>query len=200
MIDLTVRQQKVLDFISSFARTHGYSPTLRDIAAHLGVSSTFGVNRHLDALEKKGWITKSGTARGIVLTAQGGKTISLPIVGTVRAGHLQPAIEDIQGFFSLDQGQVKGDGCFFLKVKGDSMIGAGIFDGDLALVRPQPVAENRDTVVAMVDGEATLKWFFREKDHVRLQPANPNMEPIMIGPDKNLSVVGKVIGIYRQLE
>lgn len=200
MIDLTVRQQKVLDFISNFAQTHGYSPTLRDIAAHLGVSSTFGVNRHLDALEKKGWITKSGTARGIVLTAQGGKTISLPIVGTVRAGHLQPAIEDIQGFFSLDQGQVKGDGCFFLKVKGDSMIGAGIFDGDLALVRPQPVAENRDTVVAMVDGEATLKWFFREKDHVRLQPANPNMEPIMIGPDKNLSIVGKVIGIYRQLE
>jgi len=141
VIDLTVRQQKVLDFISNFAQTHGYSPTLRDIAAHLGVSSTFGVNRHLDALEKKGWITKSGTARGIVLTAQGGKTISLPIVGTVRAGHLQPAIEDIQGFFSLDQGQVKGDGCFFLKVKGDSMIGAGIFDGDLALVRPQPVAE-----------------------------------------------------------
>ena len=200
MIDLTVRQQKVLDFISNFAQTHGYSPTLRDIAAHLGVSSTFGVNRHLDALEKKGWITKSGTARGIVLTAQGGKTISLPIVGMVRAGHLQPAIEDIQGFFSLGQGQVKGDGCFFLKVKGDSMIGAGIFDGDLALVRPQPVAENRDTVVAMVDGEATLKWFFREKDHVRLQPANPNMEPIMVGPDKNLSVVGKVIGIYRQLE
>ena len=200
MIDLTVRQQMVLDFISNFAQMHGYSPTLRDIAAHLGVSSTFGVNRHLDALEKKGWITKSGTARGIVLTAQGGKTISLPIVGTVRAGHLQPAIEDIQGFFSLDQGQVKGDGCFFLKVKGDSMIGAGIFDGDLALVRPQPVAENRDTVVAMVDGEATLKWFFREKDHVRLQPANPNMEPIMIGLDKNLSVVGKVIGIYRQLE
>lgn len=200
MIDLTVRQQKVLDFISNFAQTHGYSPTLRDIAAHLGVSSTFGVNRHLDALEKKGWITKSGTARGIVLTAQGGRTISLPIVGTVRAGHLQPAIEDIQGVFSLGQGQVKGDGCFFLKVKGDSMIGAGIFDGDLALVRPQPVAENRDTVVAMVDGEATLKWFFREKDHVRLQPANPNMEPIMIGPDKNLSVVGKVIGIYRQLE
>jgi len=80
------------------------------------------------------------------------------------------------------------------------MIGAGIFDGDLALVRPQPVAENRDTVVAMVYGEATLKWFFREKDHVRLQPANPNMEPIMVGPDKNLSIVGKVIGIYRQLE
>ena len=200
MIELTVRQQKVLDFITRYAHTHGYSPTQRDIAAHLGVISTFGVNRHLDALEKKGWITKSGTARGIVLTVKGGQSISLPIVGTVRAGHLQPAVEDIQGYFSLDQRQVKGDGCFFLKVKGDSMIGAGIFDGDLALIRPQPVAENRDTVVAMVDGEATLKWFFREQDHIRLQPANPDMGPIIIGPDKNVSIVGKVIGIYRQLE
>lgn len=200
MVDLTARQQKVLDFISRYSQTHGYSPTLRDIAAHLGVISNFGVNRHLDALEKKGWITQSGTSRGIVLTRQGGKSISLPIVGTVRAGHLQPAIEDIQGFFSVDQGQVKGDGCFFLKVKGDSMIGAGIFDGDLALVRPQPSAENRDTVVAMVDGEATLKWFYRERDHIRLQPANPDMGPIIVGPDKDVSIVGKVTGIYRQLE
>jgi repressor LexA len=200
VIELTVRQQKVLDFITRYVRTHGYAPTLRDIAAHLGVTSTFGVNRHLDALEKKGWITKSGTSRGIVLTVQGGQSLSLPIVGTVRAGHLQPAVEDIQGYFSVDQGQVKGDGCFFLKVKGDSMIGAGIFDGDLALVRPQPVAENRDTVVVMVDGESTLKWFFREQNRIRLQPANPNMEPIIVGPDKNVSVVGKVIGIYRQLE
>jgi repressor LexA len=135
-----------------------------------------------------------------VLTVKGGQSISLPIVGTVRAGHLQPAVEDIQGYFSLDQGQVKGDGCFFLKVKGDSMIGAGIFDGDLALIRPQPVAENRDTVVAMVDGEATLKLFFREQDHIRLQPANPDMGPIIIGPDKDVSIVGKVTGIYRQLD
>lgn len=200
MVDLTARQQKVLDFISRYSQTHGYSPTLRDIAAHLGVISNFGVNRHLDALEKKGWITQSGSSRGIVLTRQGGRSISLPIVGTVRAGHLQPAIEDIQGFFSVDQGQVKGDGCFFLKVKGDSMIGAGIFDGDLALVRPQPSAENRDTVVAMVDGEATLKWFYRERDHIRLQPANPAMGPIIVGPDKDVSIVGKVTGIYRQLE
>jgi repressor LexA len=135
-----------------------------------------------------------------VLTSHGGQSISLPIVGTVRAGHLQPAVEDIQGFFSVDQGQVKGDSCFFLRVKGDSMIGAGIFDGDLALVRPQPVAENRDTVVVMVDGEATLKWFHREPNRIRLQPANPNMEPIYVGPDKNVSIVGKVVGIYRQLE
>ncbi|BCS51856.1 transcriptional repressor LexA [Geobacter sp. SVR] len=200
MIALTERQQKVLDFITRFTQTHGYSPTVRDIAAHLGVSSPSGVNRHLEALEKKGWLKKTGASRGIVLTSHGGQSVPLPIVGTVRAGHLQPAIEDIQGFFTVDQRQVKGDGCFFLRVKGDSMIGAGIFDGDLALVRPQPVAENRDTVVVMVDGEATLKWFHREPNRIRLQPANPNMEPIYVGPDKNVSIVGKVVGIYRQLE
>jgi len=198
--DLTARQQKVLDFIARFIQTNGYSPALRDIAGHLNVSSTFGVNRHLDALEKKGFIRRSGTARGIVLATQGAKSVPLPIVGTVRAGQLHPAIEDIQGYFAVDQGQVKGEGCFLLRVKGDSMIGAGIFDGDLALVRPQPVAENRDTVVVMVEGEATLKWFYRERDRIRLQPANPNMEPILVGPDKVVSIVGKVIGIYRQLE
>lgn len=167
----------------------------------MNISSTFGVNRHLDALEKKGFIRRSGAARRrIVLAAQGATSVPLPIVGTVRAGLLHPAIEDIQGYFAVDQGQVKGEGCFLLRVKGDSMIGAGIFDGDLALVRPQPVAENRDTVVVMVEGEATLKWFYRERDRIRLQPANPNMEPIMVGPDKDVSIVGKVIGIYRQLE
>ena len=200
MIPLTDRQQKVLDFITSFIQANSFPPTWRDIAAHLGITSTFGVNRHLDALEKKGWIKRAGTSRRIVLTSQEVRSIPLPIVGTVRAGHLQPAVEDIQGFYAVDQGQVKGDGCFLLRVKGDSMIGAGIFDGDLALVRPQPVADNRDTVVVMVDGEATLKWFHREQNRIRLQPANPNMAPIYVGPDKDVSIVGKVIGIYRQLE
>lgn len=196
---LTERQKKVLDFISSFIQGKGYAPSVRDIGSYLGVASPNGVNRHLEALEKKGWIKRASTSRGIVLTSQEARSIPLPIVGTVRAGHLQPAVEDIQGFFAVDQGQVKGDGCFLLRVKGDSMIGAGILDGDLALVRPQPVADNRDTVVVMVDGEATLKWFHREQNRIRLQPANPNMAPIYVGPDKDVSIVGKVIGIYRQL-
>ncbi len=200
MVALTERQQKIFNFISHFILTHGYSPSMRDIGANFGIVSTNGVNRHLDALEKKGWLTKSGTSRGIVLTTRGSGSVALPLVGTVRAGHLQPAVEDIQGYFSVDKLQVKGDGCFFLKVKGDSMIGAGIFDGDLALVRPQLTAENRDTVVVMVDGEATLKWFYKEQHRIRLQPANPNMAPIFIGPDREVSVIGKVVGIYRPLE
>jgi repressor LexA len=199
--DLTPRQRQVLLFITSHVDNHGYPPTLREIATHLGVSGTLPVTKHLEALERKGYIKRDNVSRGIALTTPINHPVSLPIVGTVRAGHLSPAIEDIQGYFTVDQMAVKGNDCFFLRVSGDSMINAGIFDGDLALVRPQPTAENKDTVIAMVDGDATVKWFFRETDHIRLQPANPNMQPIIVRPeDGDVSIVGKVIGVYRRLE
>jgi repressor LexA len=201
MDELTSRQRQVLEFITLFIENNGYPPSLREIAASLTINGTRGVLGHLEALERKGYLKKeAGSSRGIALTSHFSQSLALPIVGTVRAGYLQPAIEDVQGYFAVDRGQVKGEGCFFLRVKGDSMIGAGIFSGDLALVRPQPIAENRDTVVVMVEGEATLKCFFRERDHIRLQPANPNMEPILIGPERDVAIVGKVIGIYRQME
>lgn len=201
MVDITSRQKQVLEFITLYIENNGYPPSLREIAASLKINGTGGVLGHLEALERKGYLKKdAGSSRGIVLTSHFSQSVSLPIVGTVRAGQLHPAIEDVQGYFAVDRGQVKGEGCFCLRVKGDSMIGAGIFNGDLALVRPQPTAENRDTVVVMVEGEATLKWFFREKDHFRLQPANPNMDPIIVGPERDVSIVGKVIGIYRQME
>lgn len=198
---LTQRQRQVLEFITSYLDNNGYPPTQREICAHLGVSGSLPAAKHLSALEKKGYIKRDSVSRGIGLTASLSQSVSLPIVGTVRAGQLSPAVEDIQGYFSVDHQVVKGSDCFFLKVKGDSMINAGIFDGDLAMIRPQATAVNRDTVVAMVDGEATLKWFYREADHIRLQPANPNMEPIIIRPgDGEITIVGKVIGVYRQLE
>ena len=201
MQELTSRQKQVLDFITSHIYNNGYPPSQREIAAHLQVSGTLPVAKHLTALEKKGYIKRDSVNRGIALTNSLSRSISLPIAGTVRAGHLSPAIEDIQGYFSVDHLAVKGRDCFFLRVSGDSMIGAGIFDGDLALVRPQPVAVNKDTVVAMVDGEATLKWFYKELDHIRLQPANPNMKAIIVRPeDGEVSIIGKVIGIYRRLE
>ena len=199
---LTQRQNQVLQFITSFSGDNGYAPSQREIAGHLNVSGTLPVMKHLTALERKGYIRRDHVNRGITLTVKPpvSQSVSLPIVGTVRAGHLAPAIEDIQGHFSVDPMAVKGDGCFFLKVSGESMINAGIFDGDLALVRPQPTADNRDTVVAMVDGEVTLKWFYREQDHIRLQPANPDMGPIIIRPeDGEVSIVGKVIGVYRRM-
>ena len=197
---LTQRQKQVLQFITSYAGDNGYAPSQRENAGHLNVSGTLPVMKHLGALERKGYIKRDHVNRGITLKTVTSPSVSLPIVGTVRAGHLAPAIEDIQGYFSVDLMAVKGNDCFFLRVSGESMINAGILDGDLALVRPQPTADNRDTVVAMVDGEVTLKWFYREQDHIRLQPANPNMGPIIIRPeDGEVSIVGKVIGVFRRM-
>lgn len=204
---ITPRQKEVLDFIVDYLERNGYPPTLREIGRHLGVNGTLGVMKHLDALERKGFIRKSpGNSRGITISDRGaalgghGGGVPVPIVGTVRAGALQPAIEEIEGYFTIDRVRLPDDGAFFLRVKGDSMINAAIRDGDLALVRPQPVAANRDIVVAMIDGEATLKRFYQERGRIRLQPENPNMEPIIIRPgDGEVTIIGKVVGIYREL-
>ncbi|MDD2499581.1 MAG: transcriptional repressor LexA [Geobacter sp.] len=198
--ELTARQKQVLQFITSYTDDNGFPPSQREIARHLKVSGTLPVMKHLGALERKGYIKRESVNRGISLVRPVNHSVALPVVGVVRAGHLTPAIEDIQGHFSVDQMAIKGDGCFFLRVRGDSMINAGIFDGDLAMIRPQQTAGNKDTVVAMINGEVTLKWFYHEQDHIRLQPANPAMEPIIIRPeDGELSIVGKVIGVYRSL-
>lgn len=198
---LTARQRQVLQFIASYQDNNGYPPSQREIAAHLQISGTLPIGKHLDALERKGYLKRDAVSRGIALTTPVSRSISLPIAGTVRAGSLAPAVEDIQGYFSVDQLAVKGRDCFFLRVSGESMIEAGIFDGDLALVRPQPTADDGDTVVAMVEGEATLKRFFRETDHIRLQPANVTMLPIIVRPEKgDVAIVGKVIGVYRRME
>ncbi|KAF0219168.1 MAG: repressor [Geobacteraceae bacterium] len=201
MEKLTPRQQKVLDFITSHLESRGYPPTLREIAGHLKISGTMGVMKHLHALERKGFIRKhSGSSRGIAVVGAAA-VASLPIVGVVRAGAPQLAVEDIEGYFAVDRSVIRGGGSFFLRVRGDSMINASILNGDLALIRPQATAENRDIVVAMTGGEATLKRFYRERGHIRLQPENPNMEPIIIRQgDDEVVIVGKVVGIYRSLE
>lgn len=198
--ELTQRQRQVLSFVTAFADSNGFPPSQREIAGHLQVSGTLPVMKHLDALERKGYLKRGSMNRGITLTTQVSRSTSLPIVGKVKAGQLSTAIEDIEGYFSVDHMAVNGAGCFFLRISGNSMIDAGILDGDLALVRPQATAEKKDIVVAMLDGEATVKWFYREQDHIRLQPANQDMEPILIYPgDGDLSIVGKVTGVYRQL-
>ena len=197
---LTDRQQQTLVIINSFIAEYGYPPSLRQIGEKLGISGTLGVMKHLVALEKKGYIRRQGkSSRGIVLVTASAQATALPVVGTVRAGLPQPAIEDIKEYFAIDQShQVRSGGTFFLKVRGDSMINAAIKDGDLALVRPQQNAENRDIVVAMVNGEATLKRFYREGASVRLQPENPNFDPIVVHEGEELNIIGRVVGIYRQ--
>ncbi|HBG05792.1 MAG: repressor LexA [Geobacteraceae bacterium GWC2_58_44] len=201
MEQLTKRQQEVLEIVTRHINEYGYAPSLREIGKKLAVTGTLGVMKHLEALEKKGYLRRQeGSSRGIMLANQA-QAASLPIVGVVRAGALHPAIEDIEGHFAIDRSQLRAGGTFFLRVKGDSMIHALIQEGDLALVRPQPHAANRDIVVAMVGGEATLKRFYREDNQIRLQPENPNYNAIIIREgDEEVSIVGKVVGIYRQME
>ena len=205
----TPRQQQVLDYITERIEAHGYPPTLREIARHLGVTGTVSAIHHLAALERKGYLRReAGSSRGITLTSKTDDpskvtetsrtitSVSLPILGTIRAGMPEPAIEDILGYYNIDPSWVKGDDCYFLRVKGNSMIETGIMDGDLAIVHPQPTAENGQIVVAMVNGEATMKRFFREADHIRLQPENSAMEPIIIREgegDEAVIVMGRVL-------
>jgi repressor LexA len=200
MESLTPRQQQVLDIITSFIERYGYPPSLRQIGEELGVSGTLGVMKHLEALEKKGHIRRqAGSSRGIVLVSGAARASALPVVGTVRAGLPHPPLEDIESYFAIDHThQSRTGGTFFLRVRGDSMINACIKEDDLALVRPQQTAGNRDIVVALVNGEATLKRFYREPGCVRLQPENPNFDPIIVQHGEELNIVGKVVGIYRQ--
>jgi repressor LexA len=198
MKTLTQRQQQVLDCINSHIDRYGYPPTLREIAATLSIKGTLGVLKHLRALEQKGAISRqNGSSRGLRVIARPEQN-KLPIVGTVRAGALHPAIEDIQGEITLGNQDIQG-GTFFLRVHGDSMIDAAILDGDLALIKPQPDAQNGEIIVALVGDEATLKRFYRENEQIRLQPENKNMQPIIIGPDDNeIRIIGKVVSLLRQ--
>lgn len=198
MQPITDRQQQVLDFVTSHLEEHGCPPTLREISDHIGVRGTATATLHLEALQRKGYLRRrEGSSRNISLTSRPG-TIAVPIVGRVRAGSPEPAIEDVEGYYNLDMSWVNDKGCFFLRVEGDSMIEANILDGDLALITPQPTAENGQIVVALIDDEATLKRFYREEGHIRLQPENSAMQPIIIREgEAETAVAGRLLKIIR---
>lgn len=201
MVDLTDRQRQVLNYISSFIDEHDYPPTLREISAEIGTSGTVSALRHLEALERKGRISRDvGSARGITLKREPRpELLQIPVVGVVNAGQPVLAFEDIEGYYPFEQVQARG-GTFFLRVKGDSMIDDAILDGDLVLVKSQPTASNGDIVVAMVNSEVTLKRFYLEHGHVRLQPRNTRMAPIIVSVTEELVIVGKVIKVLRELD
>ena len=163
MSQLTARQQQVYDFLAEYISASGYPPTLQEIAQHLHVSGNLGVLRHLKALERKGMITRSpGSSRSITLVDQAkSDSVTLPLVGTVRAGLPQLAAEEVEAYLAVDSSLVKGKGSFLLRVRGDSMIEIHIMPGDLVVVRPQSTAENGEIVVALIAGEATLKRFYQ---------------------------------------
>lgn len=201
MSKLTSRQQQVYHFIIHYLDQHGYAPTLQEIASHLEIRGNLGVLRHLAALEKKGFIHRTPrSSRGIVVLGRF-SSLSLPIIGSIAAGPLSEALEHIEGYLNVDTDLIKGEHSFILRVRGNSMIEAQIADGDLAIVRPQSTADNGDIVAAMLDGEATLKRFYREEGYLRLQPENSSMQPIILSAcDGDVSLLGKVTGILRVLE
>ena len=199
MEPLTERQQQVLDFITTYLDTHGCPPTQREISEHINAKGTVTAIRHLDALEQKGYIQRrEGSSRSIVVAGRGTGSVSVPIIGRVRAGQPTLAVEEIEGYCSLDKSWVSGNGCFFLRVVGDSMIEDHIIDGDLALIRPQVTADDGDIVVAMIEEEATLKRFYRDENMgcVILKPSNPAYPELVVAPE-DVTIIGKLLKTIR---
>jgi repressor LexA len=202
---LTTKQKRVLDFLNHHLKEKGFPPTLREIASHFGLRGPKAPQKTLQILEKKGHIRRvPGGSRAIEIlggfSLQKGVALSVPIVGGVRAGEPILAIENIEGYINLDRSLASSEDVFLLRVQGDSMIDAHIQDGDFALVKPQPNAENGEIVVALIDDEATIKRIFKKRDLIRLEAANPAMEPIVVRKgEKRVTIVGKVVGIFRKL-
>lgn len=197
---LTARQRQTYDFIRTFIKEHRYSPTLQEIAAALGIAGNLGVLRHLAVLERQGMIRRTPrNSRAIVLTAGSGSGATLPLLGMIRAGAPQLAQEERGGEVVVDPTLIRSPDSFVLRVQGESMIEAQICSGDLVVVRPQSTAENGEIVVAMIEGEATLKRFFREDERIRLQPENRHMTPIFIPfSGAEVVIIGKVTGLLRK--
>ena len=190
-------QQKILDFIKSEIDLKGYPPSVREICAAVGLKSTSTVHAHLNHLERQGLIRRDSTKpRALeVLDGSHQRGRSVPLVGRVTAGQPILAIENIEDYIVLPQNMLGSDDIYCLRVQGESMIEAGILDGDIVVLRQQDTAENGEIVVAMVDDEATLKRIFYEDGHVRLQPENSSMEPIYAN---TVTVLGKLIALFRQ--
>jgi repressor LexA len=210
-MDLTKRQQEIFDFIRKYSAKYGYPPTVRDIGKAVGLASSSTVHAHLANLEKIGLLRRDPSkpraielldravegvesavesVRGIV------RSDGLPLVGAVAAGQPILAEENIEEYVSVPDLAGGGDGGYVLRVRGDSMKDAGILEGDYVVVRPQDTAQDGDVVVALLGEEATVKRFFHESDHVRLQPENDAMEPIR---SKEVKVLGRVVGVLRSV-
>ncbi|WP_127579352.1 transcriptional repressor LexA [Paenibacillus koleovorans] len=204
MSKVSNRQQAILDFIKSEVREKGYPPSVREIGEAVQLASSSTVHGHLDRLEKKGFIRRDPTKpRAIeILDGETSSPFALsvsrvPLIGRVTAGSPIMATENIEDYFPLPAHYVKDDNVFMLRIVGDSMVEVGIHNDDCVIVKQQQSANNGDVVVAMTEeDEATVKTFYKERDHIRLQPENASMEPIRL---KNVTILGKVIGLFRDI-
>ena len=198
---LTKRQKEIFEYVKSYARDHGYPPTVRDIGKAIGLTSSSTVHAHLANLEKLGLLKRDPTKpRAIEVLVDRAKAVvapnGLPLVGQVAAGQPILADQNIEEYVPVPQIAGGDEGEFVLRVKGDSMKNAGIFDEDYVVVRPQKTATNGEIVVAMMEGEATVKRFFKEKERVRLEPENDALEPIYA---RDVDIVGRVVGVCRRV-
>ncbi|UCZ51632.1 transcriptional repressor LexA [Bacillus shivajii] len=206
MTKLSKRQQDILAFIKDKVKEKGYPPSVREIGEAVGLASSSTVHGHLSRLEKKGYIRRDPTKpRAIEVIGMEDEpsrvsespSLYIPVIGKVTAGSPITAIENIEEYLPMPAHLVGDENSFILEIQGDSMIEAGIFDGDYVVVRQQQSANNGDIVVAMTEeDEATVKRFFKEKDHVRLQPENATLEPIIL---RNVHILGKVVGVFRTI-
>lgn len=196
------KQKEILEFIKNEILNKGYPPTVRDICEAVHLKSTSSVHSHLETLEKNGYIRRDPTKPRAIeiiddnfnLTRR--EVVNVPMVGQVAAGEPILAVQNIESYFPIPTEFMPNEESFMLKVKGESMINAGIFNGDNVLVMKQSTANNGDIVVALVDDSATVKTFYKENGHIRLQPENDTMDPIIVN---NCSILGKVFGVFRFL-
>ena len=203
MEKLTDKEKQAYDYIARKIREDGYAPSVRDIADALGIKSTSTVHAYLAKLEEKGWITRtSGKSRSLRAVESGRtatetrRTAKVPLLGQIRAGMPILAVENLEEYidFPIGNRSYSYNDLFALRVKGESMIGAGILDGDIVIVKKEPVAANGTIAVALIGDEATLKTFYSEDGHIRLQPENPDMEPIIVN---DCVILGRVIAVMR---
>ena len=197
---ISKKQEEILNYIKNEILERGFPPAVREICQAVGLKSTSSVHSHLESLERNGYIRRDPTKpRAIEILDESfnmirREMVNVPIIGTVAAGQPILAEQNIEGYFPIPTEYMPNKQSFMLKVKGESMINAGIFDGDKVLVKQQATAENGDIVVALVDDSATVKTYYKENAHYRLQPENDSMDPIIV--DK-CEILGKVFGVFR---
>ncbi len=200
---ISKKQSEILEYMKNEILNRGFPPSVREICEAVNLKSTSSVHSHLETLEKNGYIRRDPTKpRAIEIVDDNfnlvrREMVNVPIIGKVAAGQPLLAVENIEGYFPIPSEFMPNNKTFILVVQGDSMINAGIFNGDYVVVEQQQTAENGQKVVALVDDSATVKTFYKEKDHIRLQPENDSMSPILVQPDQTFQILGKVIGVFR---
>lgn len=203
---ITDKQREILEYIKNEILNRGFPPSVREICEAVELKSTSSVHAHLETLEKNGYIRRDPTKPRTIEILDDNfnllrrEMVNVPVVGTVTAGQPILAVENIESYFPVSAEFMPNQQCFILNVQGESMVNAGILDGDQVLVQQQPDAQNGEIVVALLGEEATVKRFYKEKNCYRLQPENDTMEPIIVDSDQEFKILGKVFGVFRLFE